>query len=133
MPKRDLIEALPDLVLLVKRDGTPIAHAGGKAVAELGGCDAVDRERFVPAWSESTATLVRQLVRNAIADRSPVEARFQTGDCCIAAGRFQFDGYVDGSREPAPAAAEQQINLEEARVFPAIASAGKPCWWKRLP
>src|SRR5690349_17509645 len=29
MPKPELIEALPDLVLLVKRDGTPIAHGGG--------------------------------------------------------------------------------------------------------
>ena len=77
MSKPDLIEALPDLVLLVKRDGTAVAHAGGRGVAELGGCDATDRERFVPAWSESTAALVRQLTRNAIADRTAVEARFQ--------------------------------------------------------
>ncbi len=75
-----LIEALPDLVLLVKRDGTVVEHAGGRAVAELGGCDAADRERFVPAWSESTAALIRQLTRNAIADRTAVEARFQERD-----------------------------------------------------
>ena len=77
MSKPELTEALPDLVLLVKRDGTPVAHAGGRAVAELGGGDAANRERFVPAWSESTAALIRQLTRNAIADRTPVEARFQ--------------------------------------------------------
>ena len=77
MSKPELTEALPDLVLLVKRDGTPVAHAGGKAVTELGGSDAANRERFVPAWSESTAALIRQLTRNAIADRTAVEARFQ--------------------------------------------------------
>ena len=41
MPRPDLIDSLPDLVLLVKRDGTPVAHAGGRAVTELGfiGCN----------------------------------------------------------------------------------------------
>jgi EAL domain-containing protein (putative c-di-GMP-specific phosphodiesterase class I)/GGDEF domain-containing protein len=77
MSKLDLIEALPDLLLLVKRDGTLVEHAGGRAVAELGGGDAANRERFVPAWSESTTALIRQLTRNAIADRNAVEARFQ--------------------------------------------------------
>ena len=77
MSKPELIDALPDLVLLVKRDGTPIAHAGGRAVAELGSGDAANRERFVPAWSASTAALIRQLTRNAIADRTAVEGRFQ--------------------------------------------------------
>src|SRR5690348_5874890 len=80
MSKPELIEALPDLVLLVKRDGTPVAHAGGRAVPELGGADAANRERFVPAWSASTAALLRQLTRNAIADRTPVEARFHERD-----------------------------------------------------
>ncbi|MEO8464535.1 MAG: EAL domain-containing protein [Gammaproteobacteria bacterium] len=77
MSKPELIEALPDLVLLVKRDGTPVAYAGGRAVAELGGGDVTNRERFVPAWSASTAALIRQLTRKAIADRTAVEARFQ--------------------------------------------------------
>jgi EAL domain-containing protein (putative c-di-GMP-specific phosphodiesterase class I)/GGDEF domain-containing protein len=77
MPSPELFDALPDLVLVVKRDGTPIAHAGGRAVPELGGTSA---ERFAPAWSETTAALVRRLVRNAIADRAPVEARFRERD-----------------------------------------------------
>ena len=71
------LDALPDLVLVVKRDGTPIAHAGGRAVPELGNGTA---ERFAPAWSETTAALMRRLVRNAIADRGPVEARFRERD-----------------------------------------------------
>jgi EAL domain-containing protein (putative c-di-GMP-specific phosphodiesterase class I) len=77
MPSTELLDALPDLVLVVRRDGTPIAHAGGRAVPELGGAAA---GRFTPAWSESTTALVRRLARNAIADRAPVEARFRERD-----------------------------------------------------
>ena len=77
MPSPELFDALPDLVLVVKRDGTPVAHAGGRAVPELGGTAG---RQFAPAWSETTAALVRRLVRNAIADRAPVEARFRERD-----------------------------------------------------
>lgn len=74
MVSPDLVDALPDLLLLVKRDGTPVAHAGGRGVSELGGGSRDGQ--FVPAWSEATAVLVRQLVRKAIANRAPTEARF---------------------------------------------------------
>ena len=76
MSNPELIDELPDLVLLVKRDGTPIAHAGGRAVAELYGRGS-DGQRLAPEWSESTATLIRRLARNAIADRRPLDARFR--------------------------------------------------------
>jgi len=76
MSTPELIDALPDLVLLVKRDGTPIAFAGGRAVAELHG-RGPGGERLAPAWSEATAALVRRLARNAIADRQPLDARFR--------------------------------------------------------
>lgn len=68
MSSRELIDALPDLLLLVKRDGTPVAQAGGRAAAGLA---------TSWAWSESTAALIRQLVRKAIDGRAPTEARFQ--------------------------------------------------------
>src|SRR6185295_8737870 len=74
MSSPELVDSLPDLMLLVRRDGTPIAHVGGKSVSELGGGPPAGP--FAPAWSKSTAVLVRQLVRKAIADRSAVEARF---------------------------------------------------------
>ncbi len=80
MPARDLIDSLPDLVLLVKRDGTPVAHAGGRAVSELGRRGAGAGGDFVPSWSHSTAALLRQLARKAIADRAAVEARFRQSD-----------------------------------------------------
>ncbi|HZF31172.1 MAG TPA: EAL domain-containing protein [Gammaproteobacteria bacterium] len=80
MSNPELIDALPDLVLLVKRDGTPVTHAGGKGVAELGKRDPASGDGFVPAWSQPTAQLIRQLVRNAIADRAALEGRFQERD-----------------------------------------------------
>jgi predicted signal transduction protein with EAL and GGDEF domain len=76
MSTPELIDALPDLMLVVRRDGTPIAHAGGSAVAELFG-RGPSGQRLAPEWSESTATLVKRLARNAIADRKPVDARFR--------------------------------------------------------
>ena len=79
MPSPELFEALPDLLLLVRRDGSPVAHAGGKGVAELG-APALHTGVFEPSWSESTAALVRQLVRRAIADRAPVESQFRERD-----------------------------------------------------
>ena len=76
MSATELTDAMPDLLLVVKRDGTAIAHAGGKAVAELRPGGAAESGASNPRWSAATAALVRQLVRKAIADRTPVEARF---------------------------------------------------------
>ncbi len=79
MSSPELFEALPDLLLLVQRDGTPVAYAGGRGVSELG-APAKGTGVFEPTWSESTAVLVRQLARKAIADRAPVESRFRERD-----------------------------------------------------
>jgi EAL domain-containing protein (putative c-di-GMP-specific phosphodiesterase class I) len=76
MPSPELFDALPDLLLLLRRDGTPIAHAGGRGVTELG-MPALETGVFEPSWSESTATLLRQLARKAIASRAPVESQFR--------------------------------------------------------
>lgn len=77
MSASKLIDALPDLLLIVKRDGTPVAHAGGRAVAELVGGGSPGADGSVPAWSESTAALIRQLARKAITGRAPFEACFR--------------------------------------------------------
>jgi EAL domain-containing protein (putative c-di-GMP-specific phosphodiesterase class I)/GGDEF domain-containing protein len=68
-----LLELLPELVLLMRRDGSVIAHAGGHGVPELRDAGA----SWETAWSESTALLIKQLLRRSIAHRTPVEARFQ--------------------------------------------------------
>lgn len=74
MQSPELFDALPDLVLLVKRDGTPVAHAGGSGLRDLGG--PAPGGQFAPAWSDATTALVGQLTRKAIAGRAPAEARF---------------------------------------------------------
>jgi EAL domain-containing protein (putative c-di-GMP-specific phosphodiesterase class I) len=79
MTASELLDALPDLLLLVRRDGTPLAHAGGRGVAALGAPDS-GTGVFKPSWSDATGTLVRQLARKAIADRAPVESRFRERD-----------------------------------------------------
>lgn len=70
-----LIALLPDLVMLMRRDGRIVAVGGGRAVAELRP-DVADGEGGEPGWSDATRTLITQLVRRSISQRSTVEARF---------------------------------------------------------
>ena len=76
-PPGALIEALPDLVVLMRRDGGVIAHAGGHGVPDLRPREDTDDGSYQAVWSETTATLLKQLVRKAIAGRTTQEARFQ--------------------------------------------------------
>src|SRR5690242_16629626 len=75
MPSQELFDGLPDLLLLLRRDGSTIAHAGGRGLPELGAVTGTGA--FEPSWSEATAVLVRRLARKAIANRAPVESRFR--------------------------------------------------------
>jgi predicted signal transduction protein with EAL and GGDEF domain len=71
-----LVDLLPDLVFLMRRDGTIVAHIGGKAVPDLCGHRDEPDSRLEHAWSPATATLIKRLLRRCIAGRVPVEARF---------------------------------------------------------
>jgi EAL domain-containing protein (putative c-di-GMP-specific phosphodiesterase class I)/GGDEF domain-containing protein len=80
MPADALIGLLPDLVLVMRRDGHVIAHGGGHGVPELRpACDS-EGEAIVPPWSEATGTLIKQLVRRSISLRTSTEARFRELD-----------------------------------------------------
>ncbi len=70
-----LLEALPDLIVLVRRDGTVMSCAGGGGVGRLKPPDA-DGERLESIWPAPVAELIKQLVRKVIATRAPAEARF---------------------------------------------------------
>jgi predicted signal transduction protein with EAL and GGDEF domain len=72
-----LLDAMPDLVVALQRDGRILAHAGGHEVPDLrpGG------PGTVPAWSDATAALIRQLLRRSLTHRLPMEARFQERGC----------------------------------------------------
>ena len=68
-----LIELLPDLVFLMRRDGSVVSHFGGHGVPDLRSA----QTRGEVQWSDPTATLIKQLVRRSISHRAPAEARFQ--------------------------------------------------------
>src|SRR5690349_7452532 len=71
-----LIDLLPDLVFLMRRDGTVVAHVGGQAVPDFRreGIDAGDNVERI--WSPATAALIKRLLRRSIANRAPMETRF---------------------------------------------------------
>ncbi len=79
MPADALIENLPDLVILARRDGVIVAHSGGHGVAGLKPAVDSSGERLEAIWPESAATLVTQLIRKAIALRTATEAKFLEG------------------------------------------------------
>jgi predicted signal transduction protein with EAL and GGDEF domain len=71
-----LLEVLPDLIVLVRRDGTVISCAGGGGVGRLKPADPQDQS-LESLWPATTAQLLKQLIRKAIATRAPTEARFE--------------------------------------------------------
>ncbi|MBL8269424.1 hypothetical protein, partial [Steroidobacter sp.] len=72
-----LIDLLPDLVFLMRRDGTVVAHVGGQAVPDFRREGIDDGDKLEQIWSPSTAALIKRLLRRSIASRAPVETRFQ--------------------------------------------------------
>ncbi len=77
VPGDPLIETLPDLVVLVRRDGVILAHGGGHGVAALRPARPATGERLEALWSEPVAALLRQLTRKVIAVRTTAEAKFE--------------------------------------------------------
>lgn len=58
------------------------------------------------------------------------KTRYRTGERCEVSGRYDFDGYTDGTRTPEPRPEEKRIPLSKTEVFPPIRSSGKGCYWK---
>jgi EAL domain-containing protein (putative c-di-GMP-specific phosphodiesterase class I) len=74
-----LVEALPDLALLVSRDGIVVAHGGGRDMDALKPFAAGDGKPLEASWPAPIAALLRQLTRKSIAQRMTAEARFASG------------------------------------------------------
>ncbi|HTL93832.1 MAG TPA: GGDEF domain-containing protein [Steroidobacteraceae bacterium] len=71
-----LVEALPDLALLIGRDGVVLAQGGGRDTAALRPqADPVGKP-LEASWPAPVAALLKQLARKAIAQRTTAEARF---------------------------------------------------------
>lgn len=56
--------------------------------------------------------------------------RFKTGQNSPANAYYEWDGYTDGTRTPAPTHEEKKINLETGEVFPPINSVDKGAFWR---
>lgn len=74
-----LIEALPDLALLIGRDGVVLSHGGGRDTAGLTPSAAATGKPLEASWPAPIATLLRQLTRKSISQRATAEARFSSG------------------------------------------------------
>ncbi len=76
-----LIENLPDLLLMMRRDGTVVAHSGGYGVADLKPGAGAIGQPIEASWPNELAALLVQLVRRSISLRTATETKFRKGPC----------------------------------------------------
>src|SRR6185369_16967835 len=76
MTDYSFIRSLPELILLVRRDGTLLQVEGGRGVPALRALGSWEEDTFAPCWPEAVSVLIAQLARRAIADRGRSAARF---------------------------------------------------------
>lgn len=55
--------------------------------------------------------------------------RGKTGELCSVGGSYKFDGYLDGTRSPAPTPNEQVEPFDRGDRFTPIRSCNKGCFW----
>ena len=88
-----LARSLPDLALIVRRDGIILSCVGGHAVRGLKATEEQIPGRAISdLWSESIATHVMQTVRRILKTRKPAQQRYQEGDIKLEM-RFQVQGF----------------------------------------
>jgi predicted signal transduction protein with EAL and GGDEF domain len=78
----NLADALPDLVLLVRRDGKILSHAGGSGVPALARARPAAGATLDTALPDDAATAIRQSVRRAIAQRGSLDLTFTSAGTC---------------------------------------------------
>src|SRR5689334_15345661 len=113
MSDGDFLQQLPELILLVRRDGTLLRVEGGRGVPALRALGSWDEGTFHPAWPEPVAVLIAQLARRAIADRGRSTAHFD-----ISGEPFEIRAAALGQDRCActiiPAAAAAQVTDRRA-------------------
>ena len=121
-----LLEALPDLIVLVRREGTVIACAGGGGVGHLKPT-APEGQPLESFWPAPIAQLLKQLIRKAIATRAPTEARFEDAGVALRSGSRPGAGACDLCHPPhAHRAAEDSLDLTDERPAAAAGPARIP-------
>src|SRR5437773_7935853 len=81
MATKDLLEALPDLILLLQREGTVLGSYGGRGIPELQPTTDPVGKQLELAWPAPLANLIRQLTLEAITYRRMTGALHQNGGC----------------------------------------------------
>ena len=75
-----LSDALPDLVVMVQRDGVILSHMGGRGVSALALPREAVGQRLGAIFPESIAVCVKQAVRRAIAQRAMLDTSFTVAE-----------------------------------------------------
>jgi EAL domain-containing protein (putative c-di-GMP-specific phosphodiesterase class I)/GGDEF domain-containing protein len=88
-----LARSLPDLALIVRRDGIILSCVGGHAVRGLNASEEEIPGRSVSTlWPESISSHVLQTVRRILKTRKSAQQRYQEGDLALEM-RFQVQGF----------------------------------------
>jgi EAL domain-containing protein (putative c-di-GMP-specific phosphodiesterase class I)/GGDEF domain-containing protein len=89
----DIARSLPDLALIVRRDGVILSCVGGNAVrGVISGDEEIAGSSIAQLWPESIATHVLQTVRRILKTRKTAQQRYQEGELSLEM-RFQVQGF----------------------------------------
>ncbi len=89
----DIAKSLPDLALIVRRDGVILSCVGGNAVRGVhAGEEEIPGRTLDSLWPESIATHALQTARRILKTRKSAQQRYQDGDLKLEM-RFQVQGF----------------------------------------
>ena len=89
----DIARSLPDLALIVRRDGVILSCVGGNAVRGLSAPeDEIPGRNVADLFPESIATHLLQTARRILKTRKPAQQRYQDGELALEM-RFQVQGF----------------------------------------
>lgn len=87
-----IARSLPDLALIVRRDGVILSCVGGHAVRGLNAEEEITGRDVASLWPESVAAHVLQTVRRILKTRKSAQHRYQEGELNLEM-RFQVQGF----------------------------------------
>src|SRR5690349_5765034 len=89
----DIARSLPDLALIVRRDGVVLSCVGGQAVRGLATIEQqIPGSHVSSLWPESISGHVIQTIRRILKTRKTAQHRYQEGELSLEM-RFQVQGF----------------------------------------
>ena len=74
-----LIQAMPDFVAFMRRDGVITHHLGGRQLQGMPNLAELVGRRLEEVWPESVSKVLRQMLKRALRTRVPVDGRYVDG------------------------------------------------------